>query len=219
VLCNRGMFLRGGRLVYTGSTKEAIDLYIAGFSKANGQDDNPDRRTGSGEYRYTSASPGRQIYEGAEEKVVNFELVRRGKRMGSMWVCARIVDSTGVVVAQCDSRLLGFMVEDLPRISGHFRFTTPWLRPGSYRVDLSVGVPSFGDPWTLDYWEGACSLMISPVLPYPNSAPPDASAQGFVFADFSWEASEARQESAASIVLQDGGNGKMPQIEHSTLER
>src|ERR1700735_2917240 len=56
VLCNRGMFLRGGLLEYTGSTKEAIDRYISSFSKTNGRDDNPDRRTGSGEYRYISAS-------------------------------------------------------------------------------------------------------------------------------------------------------------------
>src|SRR5580704_7398838 len=34
VLCNRGMFLRAGALEYTGSTKEAIERYIAGFSKA-----------------------------------------------------------------------------------------------------------------------------------------------------------------------------------------
>src|ERR1700688_4454405 len=34
VLCNRGMFLREGTLEYTGSTKEAIDLYLSAFSKA-----------------------------------------------------------------------------------------------------------------------------------------------------------------------------------------
>ena len=150
--------------------------------------------------------------------MINFELERRGKRMGSMWVCARIVDSGGMVVAQCDSRLIGFSVEDRPRIRGQFRFTTPWLRPGTYRVDLSVGVPSFGDPWILDFWEGACSLMISPVLPYPNSAPPDASAHGFVFADFSWEASEAKKEPIGSTI-QDDGNGNLAGIEHSALER
>jgi lipopolysaccharide transport system ATP-binding protein len=218
VLCNRGMFLRAGALEYTGSTKEAIDRYIAGFSKAKDQDVNPDRRFGSGEYRYISAGPAQQIFEGAEEKVIHFELERRGKRMGGMWVCARVVDSGGMVVAQCDSRLIGFAVEDRPRIRGQFRFTTPWLRPGTYRVDLSVGVPSFGDPWILDYWEGACSLMISPVLPYPNSAPPDASAHGFVFADFSWEASEVQKESVCSTI-QDDGNGSMAKIEHSALER
>jgi lipopolysaccharide transport system ATP-binding protein len=213
VLCNRGMFFRAGSLEYTGSTKETIDRYIASYSTANGQDDNPDRRYGSGEYRFTSANPDQPIFGGAEEKVINFEMERRGKMVGRMWLCVRILDSNGVMLLQCDSRMVGVLVEDAPRISGQVRFTTPWLKPGTYRVDLSVAAP-----WTLDYWEGACSLIISPVLPYSNSASPDASANGLVFADFSWEASEAKPESVCSTIL-DGGNGNMPKIEHSAVER
>jgi lipopolysaccharide transport system ATP-binding protein len=211
VLCNRGMFLRAGSLEYTGGAKEAIDRYISSYSEANGQDDNPDRRYGSGEYRFTSASPDQPIFGGAEEKVINFELERRGKLVGRMWLCARILDSNGVIVAHCDSRLAGFWVEDGPQISGQVRFTTPWLKPGSYRVDLVVGAP-----WVMDHWEGACSLTISPVLPYSNSAIPDASAHGLVFADFSWEASEAKQEPVCNIL--DGDNGNMPKIGHPALE-
>jgi homopolymeric O-antigen transport system ATP-binding protein len=212
VLCNRGMFFRAGSLEYTGSTKEAIDRYISSYSTANGQDHNPDRRYGSGEYRFTSANPDQPIFGGAEEKVINFEIERRGKMVGRMWLCVRILDSNGVTLVQCDSRLVGFWVEDSPRISGQVRFTTPWLKPGSYRVDLTVGAV-----WTMDHWEGACSLMISPVLPYSNSAIPDASAHGLVFADFSWEASEAKQEPVCSTIL-DGDNGNMPKIGHPALE-
>src|SRR3984885_2198529 len=106
VLCNRGMFFHNGLLQYSGNTKEAVDMYISSFSQESGQDDNPDRRMGSGEYRFTSASPGRQFFGGAEEKVINFAIERRGKLVGRMWVCARIVDSSGVVIAQCDSRLI-----------------------------------------------------------------------------------------------------------------
>jgi lipopolysaccharide transport system ATP-binding protein len=213
VLCNRGMFFRAGSLEYTGSTKEAIDRYISSYSEANGQDDNPDRRYGSGDYRFTSANPDQPIFGGAEEKVINFEIERRGKMVGRMWLCVRILDSNGVIVVHCDSRLVGFWVEDCPRISGQVRFTTPWLKPGSYRVDLSVGAP-----WTMDHWEGACSLMISPVLPYPNSAVPDASAHGLVFADFSWEVSEAKKESVGTAILDDQ-NGDRPKIGQPALER
>jgi lipopolysaccharide transport system ATP-binding protein len=213
VLCNRGMFFRAGSLEYTGSTKETIDMYLSSFLNANGQDDNPDRRYGTGEYRFRSASPDRPIFGGAEEKVIDFEIERRGKMVGKMWLCVRILDSNGVIVVQCDSRLVGFWVEDAPKISGQVRFTTPWLKPGSYRVDLSVGAL-----WAMDHWEGACSLTISPVLPYSNSAVPDASAHGLVFADFSWEASEAKQESVCSDILV-GDNGNMPKVGHSTLER
>ena len=213
VLCNRGMFFRAGSLEYTGSMKETIDRYISSYSEANGQDDNPDRRYGTGDYRFTSANPDQQIFGGAEEKVINFEIERRGKLVGRMWLCVRILDSNGVNLVQCDSRLVGFWVEDCPRISGQVRFPTPWLKPGSYRVDLFMGAP-----WTMDYWEGACSLMISPVLPYSNSAIPDASAHGLVFADFSWAASELKKEPVSSAI-QDSENGNRPKIGLSALER
>jgi hypothetical protein len=39
-----------------------------------------------------------------------------------------------------------------------------------------------------------------------------------VFADFSWEASEAKKESVCSAIL-DGDNGNMPKVGHSALER
>jgi lipopolysaccharide transport system ATP-binding protein len=189
VLCNRGVFLRSGSVQYVGSAKEAIDKYIDSYAQADAQHDNPDRRYGSGEYRYTLAAPEQPVYEGTDEKVISFEIERRGKLVGRMWLCALIRDAKGVIMVQYDSRLLGFWVEDSPRVKGQIRFTTPWLKPGSYRVDLSLGAA-----WTMDYWEGACSLTISPVLPYPTSAVPDASAHGLVFGDFSWEASDANDE-------------------------
>jgi lipopolysaccharide transport system ATP-binding protein len=192
VLCNRGVFLRSGSLEFVGSAKDAIDRYIESYAKADGQQDNPDRRYGSGEYRYTVAAPEQPVYEGSDEKVINFDIERRGKLVGRIWLCARILDAKGAVIVQYDSRLLGFWVEDSPRIRGQIRFTTPWFKPGSYRVDLSLGAS-----WTIDYWEGACSLTVSPVLPYATSAVADASAHGVVFGDFCWEASDASEESVS----------------------
>jgi lipopolysaccharide transport system ATP-binding protein len=86
---------------------------------------------------------------------------------------------------QCDSRLVGTWVEDCERITGQFRFTTPWLKPGSYRLDLFICAVSI-----VDTWEGACSLTISPVLPYLNSASQDGTSAGLVFGDFVWETGE-----------------------------
>jgi len=192
VLCNRGVFLRSGSLEFVGSAKDAIDRYIESYAKVDGQQDNPDRRYGSGEYRYTVAAPEQPVYEGSDEKVINFEIERRGKLVGRIWLCARILDAKGAVIVQYDSRLLGFWMEDSPRIRGQVRFATPWFKPGIYRVDLSLGAS-----WTIDYWEGACSLTVSPVLPYATSAVADASAHGVVFGDFSWEASDVSEESVS----------------------
>ena len=182
VLCNRALFLCRGSLAYTGSVKETIELYLSTFSKTNGSDELPNRRPGSGEYRYTFASPAREYFGGAEEKTVKFEIQRHGALVGRMWLSAHIVDAAGTLVVQCDSRLVGARVEDFERAVGEFRFTTPWLKPGSYRVDLFICAGSI-----VDRWEGACLLTISPVLPYVNSASEDGTKVGLVFGDFVWE--------------------------------
>jgi lipopolysaccharide transport system ATP-binding protein len=107
-----------------------------------------------------------------------------------MFLSAYIMDPTGTFVAQCDSRVVGTWIEDCEKVAGQFRFTTPWLKPGSYRIDLFICTLGM----ILDAWEGACSLTISPVLPYPNAASPNATEYGLVFADFAWETSESRNE-------------------------
>jgi lipopolysaccharide transport system ATP-binding protein len=186
VLCNRGLFLSGGSVAYAGGVKEMIELYLSRFSKTTGSDEFPDRRPGSGEYRYTSASPAREHFGGGEEKIVNFEIQRRGTRVGGMWFSALIADSAGTILVQCDSRLIGTWFDDCERVAGQLLFTTPWLKPGTYRVDLFICCTG----WIVDGWEGACSLTISPVLPYLNSATEDVRAHGVIFADFAWKTDE-----------------------------
>ena len=174
-------FLAGlGRVC--GGVKEMIELYLSRFSKTMGSDEFPDRRPGSGEYRYTSASPAREYFGGGEEKAVNFEIQRRSKLVGRTWFSAHLVNPAGTVVMQCDSRLTGTWIEDRERVAGQFWFTTPWLKPGTYRVDLFICTAGA----LVDDWEGACSLTISPVLPYLKSATEDVTAHGVVFADFAW---------------------------------
>jgi lipopolysaccharide transport system ATP-binding protein len=194
VLCSRCLLLNGGSIAYAGDTRETIDAYLADVSSAPGAGDDTNRRLGSGDYRYTAAKPTRKSFEGSEEKSVIFEIRRRKQPVGRMWLSAHVVDSNGVVVTQCDSRLLGIMIDDFESITGRFQFTTPWLKPGNYRIDLSVCAGGI----LLDFWEGACFLTISQVLPYPCSASEDGTKYGLVFGDFTWE---------ARPVLQDVGPG------------
>jgi lipopolysaccharide transport system ATP-binding protein len=198
VLCNRGLYLCGGSLAYAGGVQETIHMYLSAITKTTGSHDFPDRRPGSGECRYTFASPAREYFGGAEEKTVNFEIQHRSKLVSRMWLSAHIVDSAGITVMQCDSRLLGTWIDDCERIAGHFRFATPWLKPGNYRVDLFIlRIGSF-----VDAWEGACSLTISPVLPYPSSASQDGTAHGLVFGDFAWDTGELTRD-GHSVAIQE----------------
>jgi lipopolysaccharide transport system ATP-binding protein len=194
LLCNRGMFLRGGSLEYAGGIKDTIDLYLSTFSNSSGSNELPDRRPGTGEYRYVLANPAREHFGGAEEKIINFEIERRGKLLGRMWLSAHVVDSSGIVLTQFDSRLVGVLVEDRERTKGQFRFTTPWLKPGSYRIDLFI----CGGGLIVDQWEGACSLTISPVLPYMHSATEDGAKGGLVFGDFVWETRESISDATSN---------------------
>jgi lipopolysaccharide transport system ATP-binding protein len=185
VLCSRGLLFSGGSLAFDGGVKEAIDLYLSTLSRERSNHELPDRRSGSGEYRYTLARPTREYFGGGEEKIVDFEIQRRSNLVGRMWLSALIADSGGIVVAQCDSRLVGSWVDDCEWVAGRFRFTTPWLKPGVYRVDLFICAGPI-----VDKWEGACSLTISPVLPYLHSASQDVTEHGLIFADFAWEMGE-----------------------------
>jgi len=193
VLCNRGLFLQRGSIAYAGDVKSAIELYMSSFSKPGDSEQLPDGRPGSGEYRFALAHPAREYFGGAEEKTISFEVHRRKQPVGRMWLSAHVVDSDGRIVTQCDSRLVGIMVEDCERFAGQFRFTTPWLKPGSYRVDLFICAGSV----VVDSWEHACSLTISPVLPYPNSSSEDGTKFGLVFGEFVWETSEMQRDTGS----------------------
>jgi lipopolysaccharide transport system ATP-binding protein len=113
-----------------------------------------------------------------------------------MWLSAHVVDADGVVVTQCDSRLVGTMVEDCERLAGRFRFSTPWLKPGRYRVDLAICAGGI----VVDFWEGACSLTISPIMPYPFSLSEDGTKYGRVFADFRWDLGKAVANSSTRLL-------------------
>jgi lipopolysaccharide transport system ATP-binding protein len=204
VLCSRALFLRGGSLAYAGGVEETIELYMSSFAKTKGSDGLPDRRPGSGEYRYLSANPSQEYFGGGEVKSVEFEVQRRTNLVGRMWFSAHIVDAAGAVVVQCDSRLVGTWIDDCERTSGQFSFSTPWLKPGSYRVDLFICAGPI-----VDRWEGACTLNISPVLPYTHSANHDVTAHGVVFADFAWNTGESMDDGDQLAVRQRSGKSQI----------
>jgi lipopolysaccharide transport system ATP-binding protein len=202
-LCNRGLFLQAGSLVLAGTVKEAIDAYLSTFSKSTGSDEAPDRRPGTGEYRYTFASVPQEYVGGGEEKKLDFEMQRRRNVSDRMFLAARIVDSAGTILAECDSRLVGTWIEDCEQVAGQFRFTTPWLKPGTYRIDLFICTLMM----IVDIWEGACWLTVSPILPYANSQIQSISDYGVVFGDFAWDVDESIAEGRETVV-QAGKNGQ-----------
>ena len=185
LLCTKGLLLRDGAVEYMGQTQHAINEYLRTYALESRSDSLPDRRPGTGEYRFLDVRASKEMYEGAEEKEIQFRIERRQSNMGKMYLSAHVVDWQGVTQAQCDARLLGLWLADAEAYEGSFRIKTPWLKPGSYRIDLFLCVAGMG---FVDKYEGACSINVSPVLPYPYSISEEGTAYGQVFADYSWEA-------------------------------
>jgi lipopolysaccharide transport system ATP-binding protein len=190
LLCNRGILLQGGRVAFQGNVQGAVDQYLNSFTGCDadgaGGDEDPDRRRGSGEYRFRSAAPGKSIFAGDEEKDVHFVIERRrgAPRVGRpLHLSAHVVNPLGVVVAQLDSRLVGHTVAERDSLEGTLRFRSPWLKPGHYRIDLYICAANYG---IIDHYESACGMHVSPVLPYRHAVSKDGIDAGLVFSDFDW---------------------------------
>ena len=188
LLCNNGIFMKNGRVVYAGSVEKTIDHYLDSYTSKSNEIEELERRPGSGEYRFTSVEPSRDYFVGNAEKTINFRIERKGGSFPQLYLSAHLVDRRGIEIAQFDSRLMGQWFQDAPVIEGAFQFSSPWLKPGSYRMDFFVCAAGVG---ILDQFEGACNLNISPVLPYPNSSSEDGADKGLVFGEFNWNSNAA----------------------------
>ena len=192
VLCNKGMFLEKGRVTFVGDVPGAIDRYVGSFEKTQVVQTDPARRPGTGEFRVTAITPTKEFYECAEAKTLRYTIERFKPFAGQYFISCHIVDDHGVTILHCDSRMVGHWVEATDRYEGEFTIKTPWLKPGSYRVDLficSAGV--------LDKFEQAAYLNVIPLLPYPAAGNEEATFEGTVFADFDYHSVKSRTSSYA----------------------
>ena len=141
----------------------------------------PQRRPGTGEYRFTSVTPAKEFFTCGEEKVIKFTINRFKPSAARLFVSCHLVNNMGAIIAQCDSRLVNFWIEPCDRFEGEFSVKTPWLKPGNYRADMyicSAGV--------LDNFEQACSMNVIDLTPYQSPGNAEATAHGTILADFGY---------------------------------
>ena len=185
VLCNRGMYLEQGQATHFGTVSGAIEKYVGSFARPTAAQQDPDHRPGSGEFRFTRVTPAKDTFACGEEKVIDYTIARRRPFAGKLFVSAHIVSETGVVVVQCDSRMIGYWIDSVDEHIGRFTVRTPWLKPGSYRIEMficSSGV--------IDQLDDACSLSVIPLLPYPAAGNDEATRVGTVFSDFNYSVAD-----------------------------
>ncbi len=178
-LCSRLLVLEAGQLVHDGAVQMGIERYMAGLSVAGKRSLAGEQRSGTGELRVVRANFTKAFFECAEEKVLRFSLEKVKPFFAPFFVSLKLLDSMGAVVAQCDSRFLGGWFDPERDLEMEFCFSSPWLKPGSYHVDIflcSSGI--------LDQCENAAALDVLPIFPYPATTDAEAVAHGVVFADF-----------------------------------
>jgi lipopolysaccharide transport system ATP-binding protein len=182
-LCQRLLVLEAGRLVHDGEVHAGLTRYLSGFERGIGSSIQESKRPGTGELRVTGATPVKEFYECAEFKAVRFSVEQRRRFEGRFYTSVHLVDPMGVVVAQCDSRLLGQWFESDADLKIEFSIKTPWLKPGTYRVDIFLCAAGF-----IDQCEHACTFEVLPLLPYPATAGSEALDSGMILADFHFRA-------------------------------
>ena len=182
-LCTRGILLERGTIAYAGDIESTIDTYLSTVAVTPNDEEAQRRREGSGQLRFAHAAASQEIYDPDEQKVIEFSIERHRPTGDRVWLGCHITDEVGDIVLQCDSRLVGHWLDIGDRYEGRFVLTNPWLRAGTYYVDLFVCSNSEG---IIDAYERACRLDVRPVLPYPYTATSDGYKHGVVFADFTY---------------------------------
>jgi lipopolysaccharide transport system ATP-binding protein len=185
-LCDTALYLRGGQVAHRGPTRETIARYLDDSRGAHEDADLSDfgRRPGSGEVRLVHV----QRLDSEAPLELNWR-IRGIEGPEVVYVSVHVVDSQGLTLLQCDSRLVHntIPVRAGEEIDGHFVLRGPALKPGRYRLDMFV-CRSTG---LVDVVEDVFRFDALPVLPYPNAVSADAIEFGLVLADFRFGARPA----------------------------
>lgn len=180
-LCSRVLFLDAGHLRYDGPVADGISRYMAAMERVNERPLKGERRPGSGEVRVVDVEVGRGIYSPGDTKELLMKFEVEEGFAGPFFVSVHVVDIRGIVVLQCDSRLVGawFCPERTREV--RFQLASPWLKPGTYRIDIFACAAGI-----LDHCESAAKWEILPILPYPGAVPEESTMHGAVLGDFSY---------------------------------
>ena len=213
LLCNKAVYLSNGEMGYSGKVTDAIGHYKTKLSGSGNNQMEPRRRSGNGDYRFTSVMTSSACYEPSEDKIIKFTICKHNpSATGKFAVRLNIADANGVTILQCDSRVVGHWIRRPEGHRGALTIRTPWLKPGAYTIDaFVVGEPGVG---FIDKFERAAEFEVSELLPYSHFAISAATAEGLVFADFSYSVLPAVSEDVLWPVDFDahrgGSSGEWP---------
>jgi lipopolysaccharide transport system ATP-binding protein len=180
-LCASAIYLERGRLMLHGQVDQALDMYLQSYRQQSIESVDASRRPGSGDLRFSVARIQKEVYLPCDEKIIEFSVSSSPEFVGNYWVSCHLNDQDGVVVALCDSRLVGFWLDGQQPQQAALTIRGPWLKPGRYTVDLFLCKSG-----VLDAWIGAAMFTVLPVLPYPKVTAEEPIPRGVVLGDFDY---------------------------------
>ncbi len=181
-LCSSAIYLDSGHLVLHGTVEAAMEEYKRSFARSTPVVKEAAFRPGSGELRFVEAKVTDDITKPGQEVVVEFVVGANPDYGNRYHVSCFVNNEDGMLIAQCDSRVVDFWLDPSTDAEGRLCMRTPWLKPGAYTVDLFIHTG--GHP--ADIWEQACQFQVLPVSPYPHPTTPDGTDHGVVFPDFDY---------------------------------
>jgi lipopolysaccharide transport system ATP-binding protein len=179
-LCTSAIYLESGRLLAKGTVEEAMEAYKRSFDHAAPMMRDAAHRPGTGEIRILEAKVTDDITKPGNEVEIEFTVAANPEFGNRYHVSCLINNEDGMVIAQCDSRVVDFFGDPATDVHVVLRMATPWLKPGAYNADLVIHAG--GHP--TDIWEQAVRFQVLPVTPYPNPSTPDATDRGVVYPQF-----------------------------------
>ncbi len=181
-LCSSALYLDAGHLMLHGTVEDALEEYKHSFAREAPLREVATHRPGTGEIRFSKVAVADEITKPGDDVVVEFS-VGAHPEFGSRYHLSCFVNNEdGMVIAQCDSRVVDFWLDPSTDAQGRLLLRTPWLKPGAYTVDLFIHA---GGRAT-DIWEQACHFQVLPVTPYPFPTTPDGTDHGVVYPDFDY---------------------------------
>jgi lipopolysaccharide transport system ATP-binding protein len=181
-LCTSALYLSAGQLVLHGTVEQALEEYKRSFARTAPLRQVAAHRPGTGELRCTGVSVANDITKPGQDVVVEFGIGANPSFGTRYYVSCLVNNEDGMVIAQCDSRVVDFWLDPSTDAEGRMVLRTPWLKPGAYTVDFSV----YAGGHATDIWEQACHFQVLPVTPYPHPTTPDGTDHGVVYPDFDY---------------------------------
>ncbi len=184
-LCTSAIYLNAGRLILHDTVEKALEEYKRSFAREAPLLSTATHRPGTGEIRIAEIGMAHDIIKPADDIVVEFTIGANPAYGSTYHVSCFINNEDGMVIAQCDSRVVDYVLDPATDTNGRLTIRAPWLKPGAYTVDAFV----VGGGQATDIWEQCCHFQVLPVSPYPHMTTPDGTDHGIVYPDFDYSQS------------------------------